>query len=70
MVFAGWLIFAAKIYVAIGAVVAAGFIFIGVDRIDPSARGAYSFRPLIVPGLVLLWPLVLMRWLALEKNGG
>ena len=24
--------------------------------------GAYAFRPLLLPGLALLWPLVLWRW--------
>jgi len=69
MVFAGWLILAAKVYGAVGAVVAAAFVLIGIDCVDPSSRGAYTFRPMIVPGLVLLWPLVIFRWLSLEKSG-
>lgn len=39
------------------------FLVFGLDRRDAAARGAYGFRPLILPGLVLLWPLVLWRWL-------
>ena len=39
----------------------------GIDRIDPAARGSYTFRPLLVPGIMLLWPLVLRRWQTLEK---
>lgn len=69
MVFAEWLIMIAKGYAALGAVVAAAFVFVGLDRIDSSSHGSYSFRPLIVPGLILLWPLVIMRWLAAEKGG-
>ena len=34
----------------------------------PDARGAYVFRPLLVPGVVLLWPLVLWRWQVLERD--
>ena len=34
----------------------------------PSARGAYAFRPLLVPGLILLWPLVLWRWWMLTRR--
>ena len=33
-----------------------------IEAIDPVARGAYAFRPLLLPGLALLWPLVLRRW--------
>ena len=68
MSIAAWIIFLAKVYGGIGAVVALAFVLFGIDRIDPAARGAYSFRPLVVPGAVLLWPLVLWRWLALERE--
>jgi hypothetical protein len=34
----------------------------------PEARGAYAFRPLLLPGLVLLWPLALWRWWALTRE--
>ena len=68
MIVAENLIFAATCYGAIGAVVALAFLLIGVDRIDESAHGVYAFRPLLIPGIVLLWPLVLMRWRALEQQ--
>lgn len=45
-----------------GAAVAAVFLTVGMDSLDEDARGAYVFRPLLVPGVVLLWPLVLWRW--------
>ncbi len=59
------LIQAVTAYASFGALVSALFLLFGIDRIDPAARGAYAFRPLLVPGLVLLWPLVMWRWLAL-----
>ena len=37
---------------------------------DPAARGAYGFRPLLLPGLVLLWPLVVWRWLDAATQTG
>jgi hypothetical protein len=43
--------------------VALAFILAGIDRHDPAARGAYAFRPLLLPGLTLLWPVVLARWI-------
>lgn len=58
-----------KIYLSIGAVVALFFLIFGIDRIDQAARGSYAFRPLLAPGVVVLWPLVLWRWLALERHG-
>jgi hypothetical protein len=56
------LIVAAQGYVWIGIAVAAAFLVWGVDRIDPSARGAYLFRLLVLPGAIGLWPLVIWRW--------
>jgi len=49
-------------YGVAGLAVGLAFLFRGLGRIDPAARGAYAFRPLLLPGLVLLWPLVLWRW--------
>jgi len=56
------ILMAVKIWGGIGAVVALGFLTFGMDQIDEDARDAYVFRPLIVPGVLLIWPLVLWRW--------
>ena len=55
-------------YVLPGVAVAAWFTLFGIDRIDPAAAGAYAFRPLLLPGLILLWPLVLVRWVMLARR--
>jgi hypothetical protein len=52
----------------VGALVALVFLTIGIDRIDEDARGAFVFRLLIVPGVIVLWPLVLWRWWVLETG--
>lgn len=52
----------------IGSVVAAVFLTVGIDRIDENARGSYVFRPLVIPGVIMIWPLVLWRWLVLETG--
>ncbi len=57
-----------KAYLATGAVVALAFLALGM-RSDPAARGAYAFRLLILPGLILLWPLVIWRWAATSREG-
>jgi len=58
----------AEYWLYAGAVVAALFLTIGMDRIDEDARGAYIFRPLLIPGVLLIWPIVLWRWVVLETG--
>lgn len=55
-------------YLWAGAVLAVAFLVLGLDRVEPNARGAYAFRALIVPGLVLVWPLVAFRWWQLARG--
>ncbi|MEO0567002.1 MAG: hypothetical protein AAF066_04670 [Pseudomonadota bacterium] len=55
-----------EIWLMCGAGVAAVFLTIGIDRIDPAARGAYAYRPLLIPGVLMIWPLVVWRWIILE----
>ncbi|MBL8878704.1 MAG: hypothetical protein JNG88_06240 [Phycisphaerales bacterium] len=51
------------LYAAIGAAFGILFAWRGVDRIDPAAHGAsWTFRLLILPGVIALWPLLMMRW--------
>jgi hypothetical protein len=57
-----------KAWLVTGAVVALAFLWRGL-RSDPAARGAYSFRLVILPGLILLWPLVVWRWAAPLRSG-
>lgn len=53
-----------------GLLVGLAFLLFGLERVTPAARGAYAFRPLLVPGLVLLWPLVVWRWVVVLRDGG
>jgi hypothetical protein len=55
-------------YALIGCAVAVVFVLWGVGRVAADARGAWTFRPLIVPGVILLWPLVLWRWHVLSRG--
>jgi hypothetical protein len=55
-------------WLAIGILVGVAFLFLGIDRIDPAARGSYAFRPLLLPGLALLWPFVALRWFMLARS--
>jgi hypothetical protein len=58
------------VYGGIGAAVALAFVSVGMDRIDHAADGAYAVRALLFPGLVLLWPVVALRWAMLERRRG
>lgn len=58
----GW----ARTYGLIGLAVAASFLIWGIERVAEGAKGAWVFRPLLIPGLVLIWPLVLWRWIVLS----
>ncbi|MEL6336064.1 MAG: hypothetical protein AAFQ88_05380 [Pseudomonadota bacterium] len=55
-------------YLWLGGVFAVTFLLLGLDRVEPNARGAYAFRALIVPGLILIWPLAAWRWAALARG--
>ncbi len=65
---AAFIVQAVTVYAWIGAGFAVLFLLFGIDRVDPSARGAYAFRPLLFPGLVALWPFAAIRWLLLERR--
>ncbi len=55
---------AAGVYLAIGAVYAVWFVSFGVSRIDPGAKGMpLQARALILPGVIGLWPLMLVKTL-------
>lgn len=62
------IVMALQVWVWIGAAVALVFLTVGIDRIDEDARGAYPFRVLLVPGVLLIWPLILWRWAVLETG--
>ena len=63
---AAFIVHVVMAYAVFGLLVAVAFLLWGIDRIDPAANGAYAFRPLLVPGIVLLWPMVAARWAVLE----
>ena len=63
-----FLLEALRLWLIAGAAVAAVFLTIGIDRIDEDSQGAYVFRPLLIPGVLLIWPLVLWRWIVYETE--
>jgi hypothetical protein len=58
------LLLATAAHLLCGFVFAIPFVFIGVGKIDPhAAHGSWGFRLLIIPGTMLLWPLLAARWM-------
>lgn len=56
---------AAALYAAAGGLFALAFLALGLPRIDNGAKGAgMVFRLVILPGLIALWPLMMIRWLS------
>ena len=63
------LVVAFYLYLALGLLFAMAFVWKGAGRIDPAAGASgFGFRLAILPGSALLWPLLLRRWLALERH--
>jgi hypothetical protein len=56
---------AVALYFGIGLLFALLFVFAGASRIDHAAgRARLPFRLVIIPGAALLWPLMLLMWMA------
>jgi hypothetical protein len=59
------LVAVAGVYLALGLLFAVPFALAGAAKIDPGAReGSWGFKLIVLPGAVLLWPLLLRRWIA------
>ncbi len=60
---ASWIVGATGLYVALGLLFGVAFVVRGAARIDPGARDApLSFKLLILPASIALWPLLARRW--------
>lgn len=70
MEFAETIVMACSAYLMVGFAVAVLFLVFGMEQVEPYSRGSFGFRPLLVPGLTLLWPLVLLRWWAIRSGQG
>jgi hypothetical protein len=61
---ASLLLLALASYLGLGILFSIAFAFKGVGRVDPTAaHGTWGFRLLILPGSIMLWPLLARRWL-------
>ena len=59
---AEWFIGALTLYASLGLAFGVMFVTAGVQRVDPVAQNAgIGFRLIILPGVVTLWPVLLVR---------
>ncbi len=57
------------VYLVIGFVFAIAFSWRGAASVDDDAlAGSWGFRILILPGAMLLWPLLAVRWMHAARN--
>lgn len=69
MTWAQWVLLTIGVYGVCGAVFCVAFLLRGIFRADPSARGSHpAFFLLIVPGVVALWPVMLIAWLRAPRG--
>jgi hypothetical protein len=66
---ATWLVRLAAGYLLAGGVFAVPFTLRWAGRLDPvAARATGGFRLLMIPGVILLWPLLLIRLLRGDRH--
>ena len=56
-------------YLLCGVLFAIPFIIKGASAIDEGAQGAtFGFRIMILPGSIVFWPLLLLKWIRIKKE--
>lgn len=59
----------AAAYLAAGIVFTIPFITRGITRIDEGAAGSgLGFRLIIIPGVIVFWPVLLKKWLTIKRR--
>lgn len=57
------IVMAVGAYGVFGLLFALLFVTMGIERVDPLAKGSgIGFRLVVMPGAAALWPLLLARW--------
>ncbi|MEP7256031.1 MAG: hypothetical protein ABI666_09650 [Ferruginibacter sp.] len=56
------------LYLLAGAVFAIFFLTKGITKMDSGAHGSsWGFRLIILPGTIVLWPVLFNRWMKVKK---
>ncbi|HZN54520.1 MAG TPA: hypothetical protein VFB67_04300 [Candidatus Polarisedimenticolaceae bacterium] len=57
------------VYLGVGTLIGVPFVITGIGRIDAAARGTpWTFRVLVLPGVIALWPFIARRWAAVGRG--
>jgi hypothetical protein len=60
----------AVLYLAAGVLFAVFFLNKGIQKIDTAAHGSgWGFRLIILPGVIVFWPVLLNKWRKVKKSG-
>ncbi len=59
------------IYLLLGVLFVIPFLLKGLTKVDEGAHGGTSgFKIIIIPGVIVFWPLLLKKWMNNLKHGG
>ena len=59
----------AVVYLLLGVLFVIPFLMKGLTKVDKGALGStVGFKIIIVPGVIVLWPLMLRKWLAASRE--
>ena len=62
------LLIIAAIYLLVGLLFVIPFLMKGLNKIDEGAHGStIGFKIIIIPGVIVLWPVLLSKWI--KENG-
>jgi hypothetical protein len=60
----------AVLYLAAGVLFAVFFLNKGIQKMDTAAHGSgWGFRLIILPGVIVFWPVLLNKWRKVKKSG-
>lgn len=64
-----WVLYGVFMYIVIGALLCIPFLFGLIHKIDEGAIGSpWTFRLAILPGCVVLWPVLLIKILKIRNS--
>ena len=59
----------AIIYLAIGVLFVILFLWKGITKVDEGAHGgSIGFKIIIIPGVIVFWPVLLRKWMKVNKE--
>ena len=64
------LLIIAALYLLMGVLFVIPFLMKGLNKVDEGAHGStIGFKIIIIPGVIIFWPLLLKRWVKNLKHG-